>query len=147
MIELLTLFGISALGAVFWLSNAELSAAVYGGQLNWHPLVVGLVCAVGQGVTFSLLYWFGGGLVTRWKWLKVKLDKTQEGFGHRLLEFFGLWCFLGGLVGFPPAIGVVGLASGFGKSYLSSVPLVVAGRFFRFFVIAWLADRLLPYLS
>lgn len=146
MFELITLFGISIIGTVVWVINAEVSAAVYTSQLNHNAIMVGIVCAFGQGVTFSLLYWFGEKLAQQWKGLQNQLDRIQKRFGDHLLKAFTFLSFLGGVIGFPPAIGMAALAAGLGVSYRASIPFIIAGRFVRFTVIGLAAEMLLPYL-
>ena len=146
MLELITLFGISMIGTIVWVINAEVSAAVYTSQLNHNVITVGIVCAFGQGVTYSLLYWFGEKLARQWKGLQNQLDKIQNRFGDHLLSTFTFLCFLGGVIGLPPAIGMATLAAGLGVSYRASIPFIIAGRFIRFTVIGLAAEMLLPYL-
>ncbi len=146
MLELITLFGISIVGTLFWVINAEVSAAVYASHLHYNPILVGVVCALGQGVTFTLVYWFGEKIAGRWKGLQRQLDRIQERFGERLLKAFTFLSFLGGFIGIPPALGMAALAAGLGVSFRASIPFIIAGRFLRFSGIALGADWLLPYL-
>ena len=146
MLELITLFGISIVGTLVWVISAEVSAAVYASQLDHNAILVGVVCALGQGVTFTVLYWFGETISERWRGLQRQLDRIQKRFGDRLLGAFTPISFLGGFIGIPPAVGMAALAAGLGVSYRASVPFIVLGRFFRFSAIGFGADWLLPYL-
>lgn len=147
LLELLTLFFISVVGTIFWLLNAELSAAIYVTQLGYSPIVVGAVCGLGQGTTYSLLYFFGEKLAEHWKGFRVQLQKTTKRFGNRLMRTFPVFGLVGGMIGLPPAMALAALASGLGVSYRASIPAIIAGRLVRFMCIGFGAETLLPYLQ
>jgi len=136
LIESLTLAGIAFVGSTLWVVSPELSSVYYGSNLGWHPLAVGAICAVGQGPAYAIYYVGGAGLVARWRWLGAKVERTRARLGRRLERHYLLLTALASLTGMPPVIAMCALGAGFGVRPRALFPVVLAGRFVRFSLLA-----------
>ena len=70
--EIVGLIALSFAGSIVWLVNTEGTAIVYGSQKAWNPFVVGLCCAIGQLGMHTVLYFAGGKVLARWRWLRER---------------------------------------------------------------------------
>lgn len=141
--ELVTLFGISFVGTLLWFINSETAAAVYGSRLGWHWAAVGLTCAVAQSVMYVLLYQGGDVLVRRWTWFGAKIEAVRARYGEKLeRRFIGVMA-IGSVLGVPPAVAMPVLAPSFRVGMLVVLPIMFAGRFVRFSILAAFGEALL----
>lgn len=116
--EAVTLFAMCAFGTLLVPAQPELTAMFYAGELGWNPVLVGLVAAAGQCVTYAGLYLGGAQLVARWAFLGRQVDKIRVRFSDRLERGYLMTSAFSGSVGLPPATALAALANGF------RVPLV-----------------------
>jgi membrane protein YqaA with SNARE-associated domain len=137
-----TLLGISFVGSVVWLLNAEATAAYYGADMGWHPVAVGLTCATGQVVMYVILYFGGAKLVERWRWLAAKVQRAEERYGDRLHKAYVPTTLVAALFGIPPVLAMVSLAAGFHIRLRTIVAVTFVGRFVRFTFLAAVGQML-----
>lgn len=116
--QALTLFAMCAFGTILVPAQPELTAMFYASELGWNPLLVGVVAAAGQCVTYAALYLGGAQLVARWAFLSRQVERVRTRFAARLERGYLVTSALSGSVGLPPATAVAALANGF------RVPLV-----------------------
>ena len=147
MTHLLTLFGISFVGSVFWVMNAEMAAVYYAGELGYSPALVGSICASGQTMMYILLYYGGGWLATRWRWLRRKVERVRQKYGKKLETRYLYLSFLAGIFGVPPVLAMAVLAPGFGVRGPSFFGVLFAGRTIRFTLLAWMGKPLLDSIQ
>lgn len=129
--EIAALVGISFVGTVFWIVNAEASAIYYGSALGFAPLLVGLACASGQTAMYVVLY-AGGERLTRWHWYGSRIERVRERWRPQLERWFLPCAGLAAVLGFPPALAMPALAPGFAVSLVRVLPVLFAGRLLRF---------------
>lgn len=145
---LLALLGISFVGSVIWVVNTEASAIYYGGELGYSPWLVGAVCAVGQCTAYVFFYYGGEKLIGRWRWLAGKVAKVRARFDPaRVGKGYLITTFVAAIVGLPPAVGMVALASGFGVQLRALLPIAFVGRYIRFTVLAFAGEGIKAWLS
>lgn len=144
--ESLLLIGIGFVGTIFWVVSTELTAAMAGSK-GMNPLLVGLLCGIGQGLMHLLLYLGGEGLVLKWAWLGRAVVRTRERFGDRLEGNFLVFAAVGSLLGIPPVIALSLMAYGLGVRMTHHLPIVFLGRTARFAILAAGGSALLPYFS
>lgn len=147
MMEGLALLAISFVGSTLWVFNAEATAAVYGAQMDWPPLAVGVVAATGQACAYVLFYLGGDALVERWGWLHDKVARTRRRFRDHLERRYLILTGVSALVGLPPVVAVAALAPGFGIPLHHLLAVAFTLRVVRFSTLAWLGDRVLQWLS
>lgn len=142
-----SLFGMSFVGGVFWVVNAETTAAIYAAKLGWNPFVVATICTAGQLSVYGLLFRTGGWLVPKWRWLARQVERTKAKHGHRLEDGYLVTTSFAALLGVPPMSAMAVLASGF----TVTLPhfLLVAGtlRWLRFLAVAFAGQSLLDWLG
>ena len=145
MLSVLTLFALSFVGSVVWINPTEGWAMYYGGTLGWNPIAVGLTCTLGQNTMYVLLYFGGERLILRWHWLGRKVERVYRRWSH----FFGRGYLpltaVGGVLGIPPVVAMVALASGFGFRLWSVLSVTLAARFTRFWILAQFGDALFKW--
>jgi membrane protein YqaA with SNARE-associated domain len=144
--ELLGLIALSFVGSVVWLVNTEGTAIVYGSQHGWHPLVVGVCCAIGQLGMHSLLYLGGERLLRRWRWLREREARVRARWGERLERRYLYLTGVAALTGVPPMIVLSCLAGGFGVPLRHYVAVVFPLRIVRFTVLAAVGQQIGPWL-
>lgn len=130
------MIGAGVVGSVFPVISTEATAVFYGTEGGWHPLLVGLFCALGQCTTYVALYFGGEKLVMRWNWLARQVHKVRGRFGDRLEGGYLGFAFVGSIVGLPPMNGMMALAAGFNVRLLHIWPISFVGRLIRFTVLA-----------
>ncbi len=143
--ELASLLGIGFVGSVFWVVNAELTAILYGSQLGWHPLAVGLLIGAAQTAMYVLLYFGGAQAMTRWAWLDRQVVRVRDRFQERLERAYLPASGVAAILGVPPVIALVALAPGFQVPLLHVVPIAFAGRVVRFSILAAFGERLVAW--
>lgn len=134
--EMLGLFGICIVGTLLPLVSPEASAVLYGKELGWPPLAVGVVGAAGQCVVYLVLYVAGERLLAKWKKLGAMVERTRLRYHTHLRRRFGLVSLLAATIGLPPAVSVAALAPGLGISLHLVLSILFAGRVFRLGVLA-----------
>lgn len=143
--DFLWLIGVSFVGAIFWILNVETAAIYYGGELAWHPLAVGLTAAVGQNLNYIFLYKGGDVLIHRWGWLGKKVEATKKRF-RKKLETRYLWLTaVAALIGIPPLVAMVALASGFNKSLRAILLVTFPIRTLRFTILAIFGESIFAW--
>jgi len=147
ILEALSLVGVSFLGTVVWVLSPEATAMLYGSQDRMPAVVVGGLCALGQGSMLALLYYMGGELTERWAWMRKKVERTRNRFEKQLNRSF-LWMSVSaGIVGIPPAIAISALAKGFGMRLFPFLFCIVAGRFARFTFLAASGEKAMEFFA
>ncbi|MGM0578591.1 MAG: hypothetical protein ACQEXJ_22895 [Myxococcota bacterium] len=144
-LEILSLLGIGFVGSVLWIVSPEVTSAVYGAKLGWHPLLVGAVVSVGQMGVYTLLYFGGEALVRRWRWLERQVQRTRDKYEKHLEQAYLTLMFVGGIFGIPPVLGMVTLGGSFGIPALHLLPVTFAGRVVRFTALAALGEPALEW--
>jgi membrane protein YqaA with SNARE-associated domain len=144
-VALLSLLLFSFAGSVVWVFNVEAAATVAGASGGWHPLIVGVTCAVGQALGYTLLF-FAGEIVFRyWRWGQRKVEWTRERYGERLKTgFYGL-TFTAALAGLPPLTAMAALAGGLQVRFLPMMAILLPLRIIRFTVLAAVGEELLAW--
>jgi membrane protein YqaA with SNARE-associated domain len=138
----LGLLGIAFVGTFFWPLSPEAAAALGAARYGWHPALVGLVGAAGQGAAHVLLFAFGDQIRRRWGWFDRQCQKVRLRFGARLTGSTPFLAVTSGLLGLPPTSATAALAPGLGLGPWLLLPLMFVARFIRFAVVAVLAQRL-----
>lgn len=134
--ELLGLFGICVVGTLFPLVSPEASAVIYGKELGWHPVAVGVVGGAGQSVIYLLLYLAGGKLFVKWERLSKLVAKTRARYHTHLTRRFSWMTVFAATIGLPPAVAIAALAPGFGISLLPVMLILFGGRIVRLSLLA-----------
>jgi len=137
----LSLILVSFVGSVFWFVSAEGAAVLYGSQ-GWNPVVVGLLCASGQGAMHLLLYLGGERLIRRSAWLTRQVARTRERYQAHLDTHYLALSLLGALAGIPPLVAMSLLAAGFGLKISRYLPVLLAGRLARFALLSAFGESL-----
>lgn len=120
MIYLLT-FCLALPSGVIWLFNAEVMVVA---QMNANPgaapWLIALMTVLGQFIGYALLYTFASRILTRWAFLRRAVAKVElrrpvaadgppgEGDASMREAGWGTWTVFmsGGLIGFPPLLGL-----------------------------------------
>ena len=140
--EALLLIGYSVIGAIFWVINVESLAILYGATRGWNPLLVGVLLATGQNITYVALYFGGDQLIHRWDWLGTRVKKVFDRFGDNLRQRFLGVTALAGLTGLPPAVAMPALAPGAGVKLISVISVTFTTRVIRFTILAWFGEAI-----
>ncbi len=143
--EIAGLIALSFVGSIFWLVNTEGTAIVYGSQRGWNPLVVGLCCAIGQLGMHTVLYFAGGSVLARWRWLREREERVRARYGERLEKRYLALSAVAALTGVPPVVVLSVLASGFGIPARHYLPLMFPLRVIRFTILAALGVQIGAY--
>ena len=90
---------------LFWLpASTELLAAAVG-KMGFSPTLVGLTCAAGQCSLFTLLYFFGERIASRWHWLRRRVDAVRLSSHRKLIDRGSLALTFGAAAfGLPPTV-------------------------------------------
>lgn len=144
LMEILTILGLSFVGAVFWVLSTE-GLAMYYGALGWHPALVGLLCSIGQNANYVVLYFGGKTLIERWTWLREKVGIVEDRYHSWLRQGYLITTFIASLVGLPPVVAMVALAPGFHIRLPVLLTVTLVGRFIRFTVLALSGEALLAW--
>jgi hypothetical protein len=139
MMSAATLFGLTALGTVFWLASPEAAVALFASRRDWNPVLIGLVAAGGQAVSLTLLFLFGEQLRRRWRWFDGKCERVRARLGDRMARSAFVVGSSSGLLGVPPASVSATLAPGLAPRPLPVLLLLIAARVVRLSVVAALA--------
>lgn len=145
--EVIGLLLLSFAGSVVWLFNTEATAIVYGSQKGWHPLFVGVICALGQLGMHVALYLGGARLAVRWRWLREREERVRRRWGERLEQRYLIVTAVGAFLGAPPVVVMAALAPGFGVPLRHLVPIVFPLRVARFTLLAALGTQIGPWLK
>jgi membrane protein YqaA with SNARE-associated domain len=145
-VELLSLIGVSFIGAIVAIGMAEASAVYAGTTLGWNPLLVGLICASSQCAMHFLVYRFGDWLVARWAWLKNVTERTRERLEDKAVSSFLGLSALGAVIGTPPILAMLVIAPGFRIPLAPLLTVAFGGRFIRYSLCAWLGERLQEFM-
>ena len=139
MMSAATLFGIAALGTVFWVASPEAAVALFASGHGWNPLVVGALATGGQAVSLTLLFLFGGELRARWRWFDRRCERVRARFGPRMARNAIVVATSSGLLGVPPVSLAATLAPGLAPRPAPLLALMIAVRVVRLTVVAALA--------
>jgi membrane protein YqaA with SNARE-associated domain len=139
---LASLFLVCVAGGFVWLFNAEAAAVAYGGMGRWHPALVGVTCAAGQVVSYTVLFFGGGWLLARWRQARERIERTRVRYGARLERSFLALTASGALVGLPPMTVLAAIAGGFRVRYPALIAIAFCLRFVRFTVLALAGNEL-----
>ncbi len=145
-VEILVLVPIGFVGSVFWFVSAE-GSAMYYGSLGYHPLLIGLLAALGQCVMYVILYHGGSRLVARWSWLARKVEALRMRYERRLTTGYLSVSSVAAVTGVPPLVALMTLGSAFGARFWHLWPLALAGRTIRFTVLAAVGEELVAAWS
>lgn len=145
MLELASLVVVGLVGTVIWVLNPEAAAILYGSELGWSPLLVGLVLGGCQALMYALIYGFGELLMRRWAWLARKVEATRTRYRSHLNRNYLLLSFSGAITGVPPIIALSVLAGGFKVPRRTFIPIALVGRVIRFTVLAAVGGALLAW--
>ena len=98
--------------------------------------MVGVTCALGQVLGYTLLF-FAGDLVFRyWRWGQRKVEQTRERWGERLKKgFYGLTA-TAALAGLPPMTAMAALAGGFRVRFVPMISIALVLRVVRLTALA-----------
>jgi membrane protein YqaA with SNARE-associated domain len=130
-----TLFGIAALGTLFWLASPEAAVALFASKQQWNPVVIAAVAASGQAVSVTLLFLFGSELRRRWRWFDRQCERVRTRFGNRMARNAVVASAVSGLLGLPPLSVAATLAPGLAPRPAPLLPLMIGMRFVRFVVL------------
>ncbi len=143
--EILSIIGLSFVGAVFWVISTEGLAMYYGGALGWHPVWIGLLCSLGQNANYVCFYFGGKTLVERWRWLAAKVAFVEKRYHHSLQKGYLITTGFSAVFGVPPVIAMAALASGFHIRLQHFLAVSLAGRWLRFTILAWSGDAIISW--
>lgn len=142
------LMGIALVGTVFWVVSPEVSAAYYGSELGWSPLLVGVTVAAAQAPVYTLVYFGGERLAGRWRWLGRQIERARRRLSGRGVRGFLAVSAVAAVTGLPPVIAMCAMGAAWGVPARMLLPVVVAGRVVRFTALAGAAGALLgPWLA
>jgi membrane protein YqaA with SNARE-associated domain len=111
--ETILLLWIAFVGTVVWPINPDAAFVMYVSR--GHSAVLAVVVAlVGQMAMLLLLFHAGHHLRLRWGWLDRQCRKVERRWGERLINNGLLVGLISGLVGIPPSVPTVLLASALG---------------------------------
>ncbi|MCB9557601.1 MAG: hypothetical protein H6707_15945 [Deltaproteobacteria bacterium] len=143
----LLLIAIGFAGGIVWIFNVETAAAAYGATSGWHPIVVGLGCALGQASAYTALFFSGEFIGQRWGWARKQIVRTREKYGERLETGFLWFTAPAALIGLPPMTGMAAVAGGFHVRLLPMLAIAFSLRWVRFTIIAWAGPQLLLWVK
>lgn len=138
---ILSLLLLSIAGGVVWVFNVEAAAVLYGSK-GFHPALVGVTCAVGQSIAYTLLYFGGDWLLRRWGWWRRSLERMRARWGERLRKGFLGATATAALIGIPPMTGMAAIAGGFDVRYPPMIAIALGLRTVRFIVLAAAGSRI-----
>jgi hypothetical protein len=138
---ILSLLLLSIAGGVVWLFNVEAAAILYGSN-GYHPVLVGLTCAVGQSIAYTLLYFGGDWLLGRWGWWRRGLERMRARWGERLKKGFLGATATAALIGLPPMTGMAAIAASFEVRYSRMIAIALSLRTLRFIILAAAGARI-----
>lgn len=121
----------------FFFFNAEVWTVTMVLTTDASPLGIAACVAAGQLVGYHLVFFKGPWLLDRFPFLRRRLEKLDAS-RYEKLGYLGL--ITGGILNFPPAIGLTFLRVPLRFRYVIWLPLVIISRFGRFAIIASLPD-------
>jgi membrane protein YqaA with SNARE-associated domain len=131
------LLWIAFIGTVVWPINPDAAVVVYVSR--GHGLAQGVgVALAGQAVMLLLLHYLGHHLRARWGWLDRQCVKVEQRWGARLTTNGTVVAAISGLVGVPPSVPTVLLASALGIPGRRFLPVLFACRALWFVGLAQL---------
>jgi membrane protein YqaA with SNARE-associated domain len=121
------LLWIAFIGTVVWPINPDAAVVLYVSR--GHSLAHGVAVALaGQVIMLMLLYHLGHRLRARWAWLDRQCVKVEQRWGKRLTSNGLVVAAISGLVGVPPSVPTVLLASALGVPGRRFLPVMFACR-------------------
>ena len=133
---------------IFMMISSEAIAILLAMQSR-SPVLIALSLAIGQTIGFSLLFFFGDRITSRWTRLNQKLQTFDlEGLRNKGPLFISS----ASLFGLPPLNLCCIASSAIGLRYRMLCPLIFGGRFGRYVIISsiphlfqdWFDPQLLP---
>jgi ABC-type Fe3+ transport system permease subunit len=122
---------------VIWPINPDAAVVVYVSR--GHGLAQGVgVALAGQIVMLLLLHNLGHLLRARWAWMDRQCVKVELRWGPRITRNSVAVAAISGLVGVPPSVPTVLLASALGVPGRRFLPVLFAGRLLWFVGLAQL---------
>ncbi len=138
---ILSLLLLSIAGGVIWLFNVEAAAILYGSN-GFNPALVGVTCALGQSIAYTILYFGGDWLLRRWGWWRRRLEQMRARFHDRLHKGFLGATATAALLGIPPMTGMAAIAGSFEVRYPPLIAIALPLRTVRFIVLAAAGSRI-----
>lgn len=142
--DVLLLLPIGFVGSVLWIVSTEGSAMYYGSE-GYHPLLVGVLAALGQALMYLVLFHGGEKLVGRWRWLADKVQLLRDRYQERLETGYLTLTGISSIIGLPPHVALMALGKAFGMRFWVLWPLSLAGRIVRFTVLAAAGDEIVAW--
>ena len=136
------MLGIGFVGSIFWFVSPDATAVYYGTVANWHPLLVGVLIATGLCLAYVPVYYGGEQLVRRWSWLERQVTRTRTRYERWMHKGYLVATAAAALIGIPPLLGMVALASGFGIGARPVIIIAFTGRATRFTIMAFLGHSI-----
>jgi membrane protein YqaA with SNARE-associated domain len=133
---LLTLLLFCFASGIIWLFNAEAACILAAGSGRWSPVTVGVVCALGQTLAYTFLYFGGTWLRDHWRWWRAQLERAETRWGRVLQRSFLALTAPAALIGIPPMTAMAALAGSFKVRFLWMIAIALIGRSVRFQVLA-----------
>jgi membrane protein YqaA with SNARE-associated domain len=124
----------------FWIPAFTEILSATAGRAGFPPVIVGLLCASGQCTLFTLLFFFGERISSRWQWLRRRVDSVLDA-RRKLFErsSFALVCGAA-LVGVPPTVPLFTLAPSLNMRLAPMLLLMFPLRCLRFAIICALGS-------
>lgn len=129
---------------LFFFFNAEVWTVTAVLTTDAHPLLIAACVAGGQMVGYHAVFFKGPWLLDRLPFLRRRMEKLDASRYERL-GYLGI--LTGGILNFPPAIGLTFLRVPLRFRYVVWLPLVLISRFGRFAIIASLPDFFADWLN
>lgn len=142
---LVSLLFLSFAGGILWVFNVEAAAMLYGAAGTWNPLLVGVICALGQSLAYTLLFFAGDRLLRRWSWGRRQVERTLARYGERLEHSFLALTAPAALVGLPPMTVMAALAGGFRVRFAPMIGIALTLRSIRFVVLAAAGTQIIAW--
>ena len=140
MRDALVLLWVAFVGTLIVPINPDAAVVIYTGGRG-HPLWEAVVLALtGQLIMLGLLHLAGENLRRRWGWLDRKCASVQLKWGARLVANAPLVAATSGLVGIPPSVATVLVASALGLPARRIFPWLIVFRAIWFVVLARLGS-------
>lgn len=128
LLDMSVLLWVCFLGTLFWPLNPDAAVLVYVGPRGRPLLEAAAVALLGQAVMLLLLQVMGHRLRARWGWLDRKCEAVGVRWGARIKSSSAVVAAVSGLVGIPPSVATVLLASALGIPARRTLPILFVFR-------------------
>jgi membrane protein YqaA with SNARE-associated domain len=126
--DALLLLWISFVGTLFPPINPDAAVVIYVAVRGHAPLPGALIALAGQVAMLLVLHAAGGHLRARWPWLDRRCNRVELRWGARLRTHTLPVVLLSGLIGIPPSVPTVMLASALRLPVRHYFPVFLLGR-------------------